>query len=88
MLRPGLRSSRQLGHTFMGTGMGNAGNKKSLALEVRLMTEPCLWRWDIKDLSRDAVVQSSWDHDWIGYASRDEAYAAGRKRMERVLEDG
>ena len=31
-----------------------------LSLEVQLMSEPCLWRWEIRDPERDVVVESSW----------------------------
>ncbi len=57
-------------------------------VEVRLMDEPCLWRWDIRDEARDAIVQSSWDQEWAAYPSREEALRAGSERLTavRVLE--
>jgi hypothetical protein len=64
--------------------VGTGEPTKRLKLEVRLMDDPCLWRWDIKDDARDAVVQSSWDQEWTAYPSREEAYRAGRERLVRV----
>lgn len=54
------------------------------ALEVTLMDDPCLWRWDIKDRARDAIVASSWEQEWTAYVSREEAVRAGRERLHRV----
>jgi hypothetical protein len=59
-----------------------------LTLEVSLMDDPCLWRWDIKDPIRDAIVESSWEQLWTGYASREEAYRAGRERLRLVTQHG
>ena len=53
-------------------------------VEGGLMDDPCLWRWDITDATRDAVVQSSWDQEWTAYPSREEAFRAGRDRLARV----
>ena len=54
-------------------------------LEVRLMDDPCLWRWDIREPVRNAIVQSSWEQDWIAYSSREEAFRAGQEQLRRVL---
>ena len=56
-------------------------------LEVSLMDDPCLWRWDIKDATRNEIVESSWEQQWTGYASREEAYRAGRERLRSVADD-
>ena len=56
-------------------------------LEVKLMDDPCLWRWDIKDAMKDAIVQSSWEQEWTAYPSREEAYRAGRARLHDVAGD-
>jgi hypothetical protein len=53
-------------------------------VEVSLMDEPSLWRWEIRDALRGAVVHSSWDHEWTAYASREEAYSAGHARLASV----
>ena len=55
-------------------------------LEVKLMDDPCLWRWDIKDSVQDAIVQSSWEQEWTAYPSREEAYRAGRARLRAVID--
>jgi hypothetical protein len=50
-------------------------------VEVTLMDDPCLWRWEIKDAERGAVVQSSWDQEWTAYPSREEAIRAAHARL-------
>lgn len=50
-------------------------------LEVRLLNEPCLWRWEIRDAARDRLVDSSWAGEWMAYNTADEAYRAGRQRL-------
>jgi hypothetical protein len=52
-----------------------------LSVEVQLMDEPCLWRWDIRDRERDEVVDSSWTREWMAYESPEEALRAGRQRL-------
>ena len=49
------------------------------------MDDPCLWRWDIRDPSRAALVASSWWSEWMAYPSAEEAYQAGRECL-RALE--
>ena len=56
-----------------------------LAVEVQLMSEPCLWRWDIRDRSRGDVVESSWTGLWMAYESCEEAYRAGAQRLSSLL---
>ncbi len=53
-------------------------------VEVRLMDDPCLWRWDIRDELRGAIVQSSWEQEWTAYPSREEALRAGSERLRAV----
>jgi hypothetical protein len=53
----------------------------SLTVEVRLLTDPCLWTWDIRDRMRGDVVDSSWTGEWMAYESSEEAYRAGRRRL-------
>ena len=55
-------------------------------LEVSLMDDPCLWRWEIRDAVRGAIVQSSWDQEWAAYPSREEAYRAGQARLRSVAD--
>jgi hypothetical protein len=52
-----------------------------LSVEVSLMDEPCLWRWQIRDRDRDEVVESSWTREWMAYESPEEAYRAGRQHL-------
>ena len=54
---------------------------KSLQVEVELMDDPCLWRWEIRDTTRNEVLIDSWTRDWSAYESREEAYRAGRDRL-------
>ena len=53
-------------------------------LEVRaeLMDDPCLWRWEIHDPSRDEVLADSWTRDWTAYESKEDALRAGRARLD------
>lgn len=55
--------------------------QQRLTLEVRLMSEPCLWRWEIRDHERGEVVESSWTREWMAYESLEEAERAGRQRL-------
>jgi hypothetical protein len=53
-------------------------------LEVQLMDDPCLWRWEIRDPSRGEIVESSWSREWAAYTSEEEAYRAGRERLRAL----
>ncbi len=55
-----------------------------LEVEIRLLPEPCLWCWEIRDGSRGNVVESSWTTEWAAYDSAEEAYSEGRKRLTRL----
>jgi len=55
--------------------------QQSLSLEVQLMSEPCLWRWEIRDHERGEVIESSWTREWMAYESLEEAERAGRQRL-------
>lgn len=55
-------------------------SRASLVIEVRLMSQPCMWCWEIRDVMRDEIVESSWTHAWMAYESRDDALAAGHAR--------
>jgi hypothetical protein len=52
-----------------------------LSVEVQLMSEPCLWRWAIRDCERDEVLETSWTREWMAYESPEEAERAGRQRL-------
>lgn len=54
-----------------------------LALSVRLLGELCLWVWEIR--ARDGrVLDSSWETQWAAFASREDAEAAGRRRLTEL----
>ena len=55
--------------------------QQGLSVEVRLMSEPCLWHWEIRDHDRDEIVESSWTREWMAYESSEEAERAGRQRL-------
>ena len=55
--------------------------RERLSVEVQLMDEPCLWRWDIRDRERDEVIDSSWTREWMAYESPEEALRAGRQHL-------
>jgi hypothetical protein len=59
-------------------------DQKSLQVEVELMDDPCLWRWEIRDTSRNEVLIDSWTRDWAAYESREEAFRAGRDRLTQL----
>ena len=58
------------------------GDTESFLVRVELMDDPCLWRWEIRDSSRDEVVADSWSRDWVAYESREDAYRAGHARLD------
>jgi hypothetical protein len=68
------------------TAGGDEMTRESLRLETALMAQPPLWRWDIWDEARHTVVLSSWDHEWTGYFSSEEAERAGRLRLDSMIE--
>ena len=55
-----------------------------LTVEVNLMTDPCMWQWQIRDGRHDAVVATSWSSEWMAYESPDEAYRAGQARLRTL----
>jgi hypothetical protein len=59
--------------------------EQDLSVEVELMDEPCLWRWDIRDRDRGEVVDSSWTREWMAYDSPEEALRAGRQRLTSLI---
>src|SRR2546427_5279599 len=52
-----------------------------LRVEVRLLPDPCLWCWEIRDADRNEVLESSWAGEWTAYRSSEEALRAGRRRL-------
>ena len=57
---------------------------RSLQVEVELMDDPCLWRWEIRDTTRNEVLIDSWTRDWAAYESREEAYRAGSDKLTQL----
>lgn len=52
-----------------------------LTVEVRLLSDPPLWCWEIRDAGRGEVVESSWSGEWTAYGSAEEAYTAGHHHL-------
>jgi hypothetical protein len=67
------------------SGGGVMEARPRLSLEVELMSEPCLWRWEIRDPERGEVVESSWTREWMAYESPEEAERAGRQRLRLLV---
>jgi hypothetical protein len=59
----------------------NLPRESQLSVEVRLMTEPCRWRWEIRDGERGEIIDSSWTREWMAYESPEDALRAGRQRL-------
>ena len=55
-----------------------------LCLEIRLMTEPCLWCWEIWDVVTGHRVGSSWNDDWMAYDSSREVLLAAMHRLTEI----
>ena len=55
-----------------------------LTVKVNLMTDPCMWQWEIRDPRRDEVVATSWTTEWMAYESPDEAFRAGQARLSTL----
>ena len=56
-----------------------SGLGQRLTVEARLLADPCLWCWEIRD-AEGALVESSWANQWTAYPSRGEALAAASSR--------
>jgi len=55
------------------------GSRRRVFVEARLLADPCLWYWEIRD-ARGRLVESSWASHWTAYPSREEALAAAFSR--------
>ncbi len=55
-----------------------------LTVRVNLMSEPCLWCWEIVDAKSGTLIESSWAAEWAGYASSHEAWSAGILRLNKL----
>lgn len=61
---------------------------KGLVLQVRVLSEPCLWYWEIRDAADGRLVESSWASEWVAFASRTEAAVAGARRLAELAASG
>jgi hypothetical protein len=61
-----------------------AAAKPRLNVRVRLLGEPCLWCWEIVDEVSGDEIESSWDTEWCGYPTREEAETVGRARLAAI----
>lgn len=59
-----------------------ARSSPHLVVDVKLLPEPCLWCWEIRDTD-SGTVETSWDRDWTAYESRQQALTAGLERAAR-----
>jgi hypothetical protein len=48
------------------------------------MSEPCLWRWEIRNPRTNEVVASSWADDWKAYETSQEALHAVGSRLSSM----
>lgn len=55
-----------------------------LEVDVQLMADPCMWRWEIRDSERGEVVEDSWTAQWKAYNSPEEAYRAACERLDSL----
>ena len=59
--------------------------EKQQTVRVRLLSEPCLWCWEIRDEANSELIESSWTSEWTAYASRREALEAGEARLAQLV---
>ena len=52
-----------------------------MVLHVRLLAEPSLWCWEIRDEGSAALIEGSWANWWTAYPSMDLARAAAEARL-------
>src|SRR6266481_1571582 len=68
-------------HGPLKRGAAMRDRNERLTVEVRLLPDPCLWCWEIRDAQRNEVLESSWAGEWTAYGSPEEALRAGRRRL-------
>ena len=54
-------------------------SSSDLVVDVKLLPEPCLWCWEIRD-THSGSIETSWERDWTAYESRQQALTAGLER--------
>ena len=60
-------------------------SREPLTVQVRLLPEPCLWTWEIRDEREHQVIESSWAAEWTAFESADEAFRAGDRWLRRFV---
>ncbi len=55
-----------------------------MTVKVNLLSESCLWCWEIVDTRDGTLIESSWAKDWTGYESSHEAWGAGILRLNEL----
>jgi hypothetical protein len=65
------------------TERGFERTREVVTLHVRLLADPALWCWEIRDASGGQLLGSSWEDEWTGYETSQEAWAAGLARMRQ-----
>src|SRR5437899_12930190 len=61
------------------TEIKSASGQRFLA-QARLMVEPCLWCWEIRNWVDGELITSSWTDEWVAYDSSEEALLAAGER--------
>jgi hypothetical protein len=58
---------------------------RDLRVVVRLLTEPSLWSWELRDVVTGVPVESSWSSYWMAFDTREEARADGLRRLAEIV---
>ncbi|MBI2217256.1 MAG: hypothetical protein HYU51_08165 [Candidatus Rokubacteria bacterium] len=58
---------------------------QDLKVVVRLLGEPTLWSWELRDVVTGALVESSWSSCWMAFETREQARADGLRRLAEIV---
>jgi hypothetical protein len=58
---------------------------RDLKVVVRLLGEPSLWSWELRDVATDVLVESSWSSCWTAFETREQARADGLRRLGELV---
>lgn len=58
---------------------------RDLKITVRLLAEPMLWCWELRDASDGTLVESSWSSYWTAFETRAEARADALQRLAELV---
>lgn len=61
-----------------------AASGRRFRVQPRLMVEPCLWCWEVRDPVHGELIESSWADEWTAYDSPDEALLAAARRVAEL----